>query len=67
MVATLEALMELRENGLTRAIGVCNFNLPMIRRAVEGIGAPIATHQVEYHPFLSQAPMLAYLGARPFR
>ena len=33
MAATLEALMALRERGLTRAIGVCNFNLPMIRRA----------------------------------
>ena len=34
MAATLEALMSLRERRLTRAIGVCNFNLPMIRRAV---------------------------------
>jgi diketogulonate reductase-like aldo/keto reductase len=25
-----------------RVIGVCNFNLPMIRRALEEIGAPIA-------------------------
>jgi 2,5-diketo-D-gluconate reductase B len=64
MAATLEALMELHELGLTRAIGVCNFNLPMIRRTVEEIGAPIATHQVEYHPFLSQAPMLAYLRSK---
>jgi 2,5-diketo-D-gluconate reductase B len=61
MAATLEALMALRQRGLTRAIGVCNFNLSMIRRAVEGIGAPIASHQDEYHPFLSQAPMLDYL------
>jgi 2,5-diketo-D-gluconate reductase B len=52
MAATLEALMSLRERGLTRAIGVCNFNLPMIRRAVE------------YHAFLSQAPMLSYLRAK---
>src|SRR6201996_8863723 len=64
MAATLEALMALRQRGLTRAIGVCNFNLPMIRRAVEAIGAPIATLQVEYHPFLSQAPMLAYLRSK---
>jgi 2,5-diketo-D-gluconate reductase B len=64
MAATLEALMRLYENGLTRAIGVCNFNLPMIRCAVEDIGAPIAVHQVEYHPFLSQAPMLTYLRSR---
>jgi 2,5-diketo-D-gluconate reductase B len=64
MAATLEALIDLRERGLTRAIGVCNFNFPMIRRAVEKIGAPIAVHQVEYHPFLSQASMLAYLRSR---
>jgi 2,5-diketo-D-gluconate reductase B len=67
MAATLEALMSLRERGLTRAIGVCNFNRPMIRRAVEEIGAPMAGLQVEYHPFLSQAPMLAYLQSRPSR
>jgi 2,5-diketo-D-gluconate reductase B len=42
MAATMEAMIELRERGLTRAIGVCNFNLPMIRRAVDEIGAPIA-------------------------
>ena len=36
-------------SGHVLAIGVCNFNLPMIRRAVEEIGAPIAAHQVEYH------------------
>lgn len=64
MAATLEALLELRQGGLTRAIGVCNFNLPMIRRAIEEIGAPIACHQVEYHPFLSQTPMLAYLRSK---
>jgi 2,5-diketo-D-gluconate reductase B len=64
MAATLEVLMELREQRLARAIGVCNFNLPMIRHAIEEIGAPIAAHQVEYHPFLSQAPMLAYLRDR---
>jgi 2,5-diketo-D-gluconate reductase B len=62
--ATLDALMLLRDRGLTRAIGVCNFNLPMIRRAVEEIGAPIANLQVEYRPFLSQAPMLTYLRGK---
>jgi 2,5-diketo-D-gluconate reductase B len=61
MAATLKALTSLQERGLTRAIGVCNFNLPMIRRAVEEIGAPIASVQLEYHPFLSQTSMLGYL------
>lgn len=64
MAATLEALTAIQDAGQTKAIGVCNFNLPMIRRAVDEIGAPIAVHQVEYHPFLSQEPMLAYLRSK---
>lgn len=64
MGATLDALTALRDCGLTRAIGVCNFNLPMIRHAVEAIGAPIASVQLEYHPILSQGLMLAYLRGK---
>jgi 2,5-diketo-D-gluconate reductase B len=64
MAATLETLVMLRELGRTRAIGVCNFNLPMIRKAVDEIGAPIAAHQIEYHPFLAQTEMLTYLRGR---
>ena len=62
--ASLKALMSLRERGLTRAIGVCNLNLPMMRHAVDKVGAPIACLQVEYHPFLSQQPMLQYLRSK---
>src|SRR5579859_501573 len=61
MASMLEALMSLRERGLARAIGVCNFNLPMLRRAVEEIGAPIASVQAEYHPYLSQSALLGFL------
>jgi 2,5-diketo-D-gluconate reductase B len=61
MAVTMEALVKLRDAGRTRAIGVCNFNLPMIRKAVDEIGAPIAALQVEYHPFLDQSKMLSYL------
>ncbi|MEH2470635.1 2,5-diketo-D-gluconate reductase B [Nitrobacteraceae bacterium AZCC 2161] len=64
IAATMEALVQLRDEGRTRAIGVCNFNLPMMRKAVEEIGAPIAALQVEYHPFLDQSAMLAYLRPR---
>lgn len=64
MAATLEAMIRLQEQGVTRSIGVCNFNLPMLRNAVEKIGAPIAAVQLEYHPFLSQAAMLAYLRSK---
>ena len=64
MTATLEALMALRSEGLAQAIGVCNFNLPMLRFAIEQVGAPIAAVQVEYHPFLDQSAVLAYLRGK---
>jgi len=64
MDEVMETLTALRDEGRTRAIGVCNFNLPMMRRAVDELGAPIAALQVEYHPFLDQSPMLSYLAAR---
>jgi 2,5-diketo-D-gluconate reductase B len=64
IAAVMEALVALREDGRTTAIGVCNFNLPMIRKAVEEIGAPIAALQIEYHPFLDQSEMLAYLRGK---
>lgn len=64
IAATLRTMEGLRDKGLTRAIGVCNFTMPMIHHAVEEVGAPIAALQIEYHPYLSQAPMLAYLRSK---
>lgn len=53
---TLGAMAELRDQGRTRLIGVSNFPSDLLDRAV-GI-TDIATNQVEYHPFLDQAPVL---------
>ncbi|UDL94072.1 aldo/keto reductase [Lichenihabitans sp. PAMC28606] len=64
MGVVLETLTRLREEGRTRAIGVCNFNLPMMQMAVDAIGAPIAALQVEYHPFLDQSALLGFLRRR---
>jgi 2,5-diketo-D-gluconate reductase B len=64
MAIVMETLTALRDEGRARAIGVCNFNLPMLQLAVDEIRAPIASVQVEYHPFLDQSAMLAYLGER---
>ena len=58
--ATLEALMRLREEGRTRAIGVANFPVALLRTAVEEVGAPIACNQVEYHVGLGQQKLLDY-------
>ncbi len=64
MAATMEAMMALRESGRVRAIGVCNFNLPMLKTAIDTIGAPLACVQVEYHPFLDQSALLHYLRGK---
>jgi 2,5-diketo-D-gluconate reductase B len=64
MTTVMETLTALREEGRARAIGVCNFNRPMMRQAVDEIRAPVAALQVEYHPFLDQSAMLAYLRER---
>ncbi len=58
MDETLGALNEVRDRGLTRHIGVSNFNSEQMAQAVKLSQAPILTNQVEYHPFIDQAPVL---------
>jgi 2,5-diketo-D-gluconate reductase B len=62
--AVLETLMRLKEEGRTRAIGVANFTLALLKAAVEDIGAPIACNQIEYHVMLDQTKVLHYLRAK---
>jgi 2,5-diketo-D-gluconate reductase B len=62
--AMFETLMKLKAEGRTRAIGVANFTLPLLKRVVEEIGAPIACNQVEYHVFLDQTKVLGYLRSK---
>jgi len=60
--AAMATLARLKEEGLTRAFGVANFTLPLLKRVVVEIGAPIACNQIEYHVFLDQAPIRTYLA-----
>jgi 2,5-diketo-D-gluconate reductase B len=57
---TLDALVELKERGLARAVGVANFPLPLLREAVVTMGAPLAAIQVEYHVTLGQSKLLDF-------
>jgi 2,5-diketo-D-gluconate reductase B len=61
--AALMTLVRLQEQGLARAIGVSNFPVALLRRAVEEIGAPIAVNQIEYHVLLGQGAVLDYARA----
>ncbi|GAN79581.1 aldo/keto reductase [Acidocella aminolytica] len=57
---TIKALVALKESGKAKAIGVANFPLPLLREVVEGLGAPLAALQVEFHVLLGQAKLLDY-------
>jgi 2,5-diketo-D-gluconate reductase B len=60
----LETLMKLKQEGRTRAIGVANFNIALLKQAVEEIKAPIACNQIEYHVLLDQTPIRKYMAAK---
>src|SRR5450830_1141714 len=62
--AIFATFAQLQAEGRIRAMGVCNFTLPMLRTAIEEIGAPVACNQVEYHVLLDQTPMRDYLAAK---
>jgi 2,5-diketo-D-gluconate reductase B len=62
--AIFEILAKLKDDGRARAIGVCNFNLALLKTVIEEIKAPIACIQIEYHVMLDQTPVRSYLAAR---
>jgi 2,5-diketo-D-gluconate reductase B len=61
--AVFEALMKLKQEGRTRAIGVANFPVALLKKVVEEIGTPIACNQIEYHVMLDQTKVRNYLAA----
>jgi 2,5-diketo-D-gluconate reductase B len=62
--AMFETLLKLKQEGRTRAIGVANFNIALLKTVVEEIEAPIACNQIEYHVMLDQTPVRKYLAAK---
>ena len=47
------ALAEAKAAGLTKRIGVSNFNIALMKEAIAAVGAEnIATNQIELHPYL---------------
>ncbi len=60
----LRALQDVQKEGKTKLIGVSNFNVAQMKMVTDEIGAVIATNQVEYHPALSQKPVLDFCRAQ---
>lgn len=59
-----ETLMKLKQEGRTRAIGVANFNVALLKTVVEELKAPIACNQIEYHVMLDQAKVKTYMDSK---
>lgn len=53
-VDTWKALVELRESGRVRSIGVCNFDPDHLERIIDATGVVPAVNQVELSPYVQQ-------------
>ncbi|MGY8524622.1 2,5-didehydrogluconate reductase DkgB [Paracidovorax citrulli] len=62
LAETMQALADAKAQGLTREIGVSNFNIELTRQAIEIVGnGEIATNQVELSPYLQNRKLVSYL------
>lgn len=59
-VSTWEAMIELAEAGLTREIGVSNFQPHHLDRLVEDTGVVPAVNQIEVHPYFTNDAVRAH-------
>jgi 2,5-diketo-D-gluconate reductase B len=65
---TLRALMEAKAAGLTRHIGVSNFNIALMKQAVATAGAgEIATNQIELSPYLQNRKVAGFAATQGVR
>jgi 2,5-diketo-D-gluconate reductase B len=56
---TIGALAKAKRQGLTRHIGVANFNIAMLDAAIALCPEPLVTLQAECHPYLDQSKVIA--------
>jgi 2,5-diketo-D-gluconate reductase B len=64
LAETMSALAKAKRQGLTRHIGVANFNLAMLDEAIRLCPEPLVTLQAECHPYLDQTKVIAACRAR---
>ena len=56
---SIAALCKMKKAGLTKHVGVANFNVAMIEEAVKLASQPIAVLQIETHPYLGESKVIA--------
>jgi diketogulonate reductase-like aldo/keto reductase len=64
MAETMSALALAKQQGLTRHIGVANFNIALLEQAMSLCPEPIVSLQAEYHPYLDQQKILAFCKSK---
>ena len=65
-VSAWEQLIELQKSGLTRSIGVCNFDIGHLQRIIHKTGVAPVLNQIELHPLLQQRELQAGMRPIPF-
>ncbi|EPL6455243.1 MULTISPECIES: 2,5-didehydrogluconate reductase DkgB [Providencia] len=57
----MQALLEAKKQGLTREIGISNFTIPLMEKAIAVVGAEnIATNQIELSPYLQNKKVVEW-------
>lgn len=59
-VDSWKAMIELRDRGLVRSIGVSNFTQKYLQRLIDETGVTPAVNQIELHPYFPQPEMRAF-------
>lgn len=59
-VDTWRGLIELRDRGLVKSIGVSNFTADMLSELIEKTGVTPAVNQVELHPYFPQTALVEF-------
>lgn len=57
---TWQAMLNLKEKGLAKHLGVSNFNIPKIKLLIDKTGVAPEMNQVEMHPFFPQHELLQF-------
>jgi 2,5-diketo-D-gluconate reductase A len=59
-VQAWETLIQLRDEGRAKSIGVCNFQVSHLQRLLDGTGVLPTVNQIELHPHFQQPELRAY-------
>lgn len=58
-VETWQTLLQLRNEGRARSVGVCSFTRPYLQRLLEATGEAPAVNQIELHPCFQQRDVVS--------